>query len=66
MSGMFDGASSFNQPIGKTKKVEFMPCLFNDAVQFDQDISEWDTSNACFKVRRLLIIFTLLIGTFVK
>ena len=47
MYGMFDRATSFNEPIGswKTGKVTNMNYMFRRGAAFDQDISDWDVSN---------------------
>ncbi len=46
MSGMFNGAKSFNQPIGKWNiaNVTRMDAMFQEAVSFNQPISNWNTS----------------------
>ena len=46
MEHTFDGASSFNQPIGKwnTGKVTTMRGMFKGASSFDQPIGSWNTS----------------------
>ena len=46
MSGMFDGAKSFNQPIGDwdVSNVEDMMGMFSHSI-FNNDISKWDVSN---------------------
>lgn len=47
VSGMFQGALSFNQDIGNWNMVSVkkMNRMFQRAVTFNQDINSWDTSN---------------------
>ena len=50
MSGMFMGATSFNQPIGNwdTANVKYMRLMFaslEEPMKFNQPIGNWDTSN---------------------
>ena len=46
MSCMFNGASSFNQPLNawNTSKVTDMGGMFYGASSFNQPLNEWDTS----------------------
>jgi surface protein len=48
MTGIFAGASAFNQPIGNwnTSNLYFMAQMFAGASSFNQPIGNWDTSNA--------------------
>ena len=47
MSSMFEGAESFNQPIGdwNVSNVRDMAWMFQYAESFNQDISKWDISS---------------------
>lgn len=47
MSGMFNGATNFNQSIGSwnTSNVTNMYQMFNEATAFNQNIANWDISN---------------------
>ena len=47
MVGMFDRASSFNQPLGNwdVSNVENMKWVFSEAISFNQDISDWNVSS---------------------
>ena len=44
---MFEGATSFNQPIGNWEfpNVKIMESMFKDATSFNQDISNWNIKN---------------------
>lgn len=46
MSGMFNGATNFNQSIGSwnTSKVTLMGGMFRGVLAFNQNIGSWDTS----------------------
>ncbi len=50
MSGMFRGASSFNQPIDSwnTSRVVHMNMMFYEASSFNQPIGSWDTSEVIY------------------
>ena len=47
MSGMFDDAVSFNQPIGdwNTSSVKYMSYTFTKAASFNQSLADWDVSS---------------------
>ena len=47
LTGLFKGASSFNQPLDSwdVENVDSMKSLFEGAESFNQDISNWNTSN---------------------
>ena len=47
MEHMFDGAISFNQPIGNwnVSNIADMRYMFKDAMSFNQPIGDWDVSN---------------------
>jgi hypothetical protein len=46
MTSMFEGATSFNQPLSgrDTSNVVYMGRIFYNATSFDQDISSWNVS----------------------
>jgi hypothetical protein len=48
MSGMFQGATAFNQKLGawNVSSVRDMRYMFAGALAFDQDISSWNISSA--------------------
>lgn len=47
MGGLFDGASSFNQPLTTwmTSNVTNMAMMFRGATSFNQDLTSWNVSN---------------------
>jgi gliding motility-associated-like protein len=47
MASMFQGASSFNQPLDdwEVGQVQIMDDMFSGASSFDQDLGNWDISN---------------------
>jgi len=55
LSGMFDDAKFFNQPLDKwnTSSVEDMGGMFAEALSFNQDLSMWDVS----KVKNMMNMF---------
>ena len=50
MNDMFNGATAFNQDIGKWEfpKVISMNKMFKGATSFKQDISEWDVESVTY------------------
>ena len=53
MSMMFDGASAFNQPLGRwdVRRVESMNYMFSGAGSFNQPLHEWDIRNVTDNTR---------------
>ena len=61
MINMFNGASSFNQPLNKwnVSNVEIMNFMFSEARSFNQPLNDWDVSNDDWDVSNVSHVTTM-------